>query len=226
AATAAEALLQEALGAPAGSVRVMNDMRLAYRSAFLPGEGVLVHTGTGAIAVHLTRDLRLLRAGGHGPWIDGAGGGFWIGARALRTVLREADRSGRTATGPLADAIHAAVGASDPSEVRAWAERGGTRAVSDLVPAVRHAAFAGDPAADAIVKRAGSELARLADALLQRVGPLPVGLAGGASGLGPPLRRALVAELPPGTAVRMAERTPVEAAATLAERAVAERAAT
>lgn len=210
-------LLARHLGVPAPRVRVANDMALAYRCAFVPGEGVLVYAGTGSIAVHVARGGELLRAGGHGYLIDDAGGGFWIGRHALRAVLREADRRGEPAVGALADAVYEALGGRDWPTIRRRVYGGGRAEVAALVPAVRHALASGDPDAARIVSAAGRELARLADVLLARLGrPLPVALAGGASGLGAPLRKAVMAALPPDTQVRVAERTPVETAARLA----------
>lgn len=218
AARAVGELLARHLLLPVGRVRVVNDMALAYRCAFVPGQGVLVYAGTGSIAVHVAADGTLTRAGGHGYLIDDAGGGFWIGRHALRAVLREADRRGGPATGPLAEAVYEALGSRAWPDIRRRVYAGDRSEVAALVPAVRHALASGDPAAARIVGDAGRELAHLADVLLARLGdPLPVALAGGASGLGAPLRRAVMAALPPGTQVRMAERTPVEAAARLAD---------
>jgi N-acetylglucosamine kinase-like BadF-type ATPase len=217
AARALAGLLAEHLAVPAARVRVVNDMALAYRCAFAPGEGVLVYAGTGSTAVHVASGGALLRAGGHGYLIDDAGGGFWIGRHALRAVLREADRRGGPAVSALADAIYDALGSREWPVIRRRVYGGGRAEVAALVPAVRHALAAGDKEAARIVSAAGRELARLADVLLARLDrPLPVALAGGASGLGAPLRKAVMAALPPGTPVRMAERTPVETAALLA----------
>jgi N-acetylglucosamine kinase-like BadF-type ATPase len=64
------------------------------------------------------------------------------------------------------------------------------------------AASAGkDPAAEAILREAGRELARLAQALANRFGPRPVALAGRASDLHPIIAESMRAELPSGTAL-------------------------
>jgi N-acetylglucosamine kinase-like BadF-type ATPase len=213
------ALLSRELDVPPDRVRVWNDMALAYRCAFDPGRGVLIYAGTGSLAVHVPVAGPMLRAGGHGYLIDDAGGGFWIGRHALRTVLRHADRQGAPAEGALADAVYGALGTRSWPEIRRRVYRGGRREVAALVPAVRRALAAGDPDAARIVSVAGEELARLADVLLARLGhEQPVALAGGAAGLGAPLRKAVAAALPAGTHLRIAERTPVETAARLAVR--------
>ena len=212
-------LLSDRLGVPPQRVRVVNDMALAYRCAFEPGQGVLIYAGTGSLAVHVPVTGPMLRAGGHGYLIDDAGGGFWIGRHALRTVLRHADRRGAPAEGPLADAVYGALGTRAWPEIRRRVYAGGRSEVAALVPAVRRALAAGDPDAARIVTGAGEELARLADVLLARLGGvMPVALAGGAAGLGAPLRKAVAAALPPGTHLRIAERTPAETAARWAGR--------
>lgn len=206
--------LADALALPAQRVLVVDDVSLIYRSAFAPGEGVVVYAGTGSLAVHLTEDGVALRAGGHGYLIDDAGGGFWIGQRALQTVLRRADRRGSPATGALAEAIYEALGSRSWPDIRTRIYRGGRSEVAALVPAVRHAHARGDSDAVAIVNEAGEALARLADTLMARLGTLlPVALAGGATGLGAPLRQALSAALPARVELRVVARSPVEAAA-------------
>ena len=206
--------LAEAIGTPADRVHVLNDMALAFLARFPAGEGILVYAGTGAIAVHLTPEGELLRAGGHGYLVDDAGGGYWIGREALKAVLREADRLGRPAEGPLADAIYDALGARSWSELRPVIYGGGRARVAALVPAVGAALLEGDPAADAIVRTAGEELARLATVLLDRLGRREtVALTGGASRLGQPLANALAAALPTGTTLDVATIDPAGTAA-------------
>lgn len=212
--------LAEALGTRTDRVRVLNDMALAFLARFRAGEGILVYAGTGAIAVHVDAGGTLLRAGGHGYLIDDAGGGFWIGRQALKAVLREADRRGRPADGPLADAIYGALGARDWSEIRPLIYGGGRTRVAALVPAVGEALAAGDPVAGDIVEAAGAELARLATVLLERLGrPETVALAGGAARLGAPLHDAVAAALPGGATLDVAS---VDAAAAAARWALGE----
>lgn len=227
--------LAAGLEVSAARVAVVDDMTLAYRCAFEPGEGIVVYAGTGSIAVHVTREGTQRRAGGHGYLVDDAGGGFWIGRRALRAVLREADARGEPAEGPLADAVYATLGGRDWPSVRARVYGGGRQQLAALVPAVRDAAAAGDTAAEAIIAAAGHELAGLARRLGGRLqgdsapreerssGPAdavptsPIALLGGvAVGLGELLLGAVRAGLPAGSEIRTVERAPVEAAVRLA----------
>src|SRR5690625_3966954 len=77
----------------------------------------------------------------------------------------------------------------------------------------------GDETALTISRQAGTELARLANVALQRLGViLPVGLAGGVLNLGEPLLEAFRAALPVGCEIRISDTDPAAAAAQLAVR--------
>lgn len=200
------------------------DVAVAYHGAFAPGAGVLVYAGTGSVAYYLSAGSAALRAGGHGYLIDDAGGGYWIGREGLKAVLREADRLGHPANTPLALAIYGALGSREWPGIFEAVYGGGRSRVAALAPAVAQAVEAGDAVAAAILDEAGRELARLARAVLGRLGaPLPVAFAGGVTRLGDRLQDALRAHLPPGAALTVSAAEPVEAAARLAlQRALAE----
>lgn len=216
-----QTLLSEHLDLPPSRIRVESDLELVYRSAFAPGAGIVVYAGTGSVALHLSADGVLHRAGGHGYLIDDAGGGFWIGRQALRAVLREADRRGAPAEGALADAVYDHVGSRAWPAIRAHVYGSGREEVAALAPAVGRAVAVGDPAAEGIVVRAGRELAHLAKGLAARLAlDVPVALTGGVAHLGPTLRRAMTEGLPAGSEVRSAIRSSVETAAVLADEAL------
>lgn len=158
-------------------VTVTNDMEIAYRSAFAPGEGILVYAGTGSIAYHLRADGTAERAGGYGYLIDDAGGGFWIGQQAIRAVMRAHDRN--TLPTPLSRALFAQIGGDTWDVIRAHVYGGGRQAIAAFVPAVLRADGEGDQDAKTILRGAGEELAHLAQIMFARVGPKPVALTGG-----------------------------------------------
>lgn len=193
-----------------------NDMHVAYASAFSPGEGVLVYAGTGSVAYHESVAGEIVRAGGYGYLIDDAGGGYWIGHRALRALFRAADAAGRPADTPLAELLYARLGSRDWPEIMPVVYGGGRSFVASLAPAVAEAERAGDTLAKDILERAGAELARLARDVLGRLGAsLPVAFAGGVTRL-PVVTGSLEAHL--GAPVRVVEGEPVYAAARLALR--------
>ena len=210
------AALAERLVVGAKCVRVLDDMHIAYRGAFAPGQGILVYAGTGSIAYHLTRDGRVERAGGHGYMIDDAGGGFWIGARALRHVLRSREDPGSPPPGPLAQLVYRIAGGPDWPTIRSYVYGGGRAAVAALAPAVGEAVARDDLDAVEIVDAAGSELAWLAEVMTRRVGRLPVALSGGATSACPTLYAAFARALPAGIVGRHLTSAPVDTAARLA----------
>ena len=106
----ARAILAEALGAPAAAIGVTNDADLAYRSAFAPGEGILVYSGTGSVALHIRADGTEVRAGGRGMLIDDGGSAFWIGQQALRRAWREREENPTAPLSPLANVLAEAMG--------------------------------------------------------------------------------------------------------------------
>lgn len=188
--------LAQALGVDAARVALASDIELACRAAFAPGTGIVVYAGTGAIAAHLAADGQLHRAGGRGAVLDDAGGGHWIAREALKQVWRAEDHApGAWRRSPLAQALFDELGGSDWSTTRAFVYGASRGELGRLALAVARAAAA-DPAARALLHEAGTELARLALALRQRLGPQPVALAGRVFELHPCIEAALREALP------------------------------
>jgi N-acetylglucosamine kinase-like BadF-type ATPase len=192
--------LAELLHIESSQIHLCSDMEIAYRASFQPGEGYLVYAGTGSIGAFIDEHGQFHRAGGRGVVLDDGGGGFWIAREALRHIWRNEDeRPGCWQDSPMAYAVFDYVGGSDWACSRQFIygqERG---AVGKLALAVA-ASFDRDPAAAAILRAAGRELARLAQALITRFGARPVALSGRAGALHPIIPETLRAALPPGTA--------------------------
>ena len=197
-AEAARGLLSEALRLDPAVIEVQDDLWIGYRAVFQPGQGHLVYSGTGSVAMHMREDGSVFRVGGRGILIDDAGSAFAIGRGALNLVYRRIDRG--EDPGPLGEALFAAVGGESWNAVRAHVYGGGRTAVALLARAVAGAAEA-DPAALAVLQEAGAELAVLARALIAREGPRDVVVLGRAAGLHPAILDAMREELP-GVALR------------------------
>ncbi len=184
------------LGLAPDAVVFSNDIEIAYLASFKPGEGYLVYSGTGSIGAFIDDRGGFHRAGGRGVVLDDGGGGFWIAREALRHIWRlEDERPGAWEESPMAHAVFQHVGGSDWSFSRQFIygrERGevGKLAIAVAATAER------DPAAAAILREAGTELARLALALIRRFGPRPVALAGRAAELHPAIVETMRAALP------------------------------
>lgn len=209
-------LLSQALGLSPTRMQCGSDMDIAYRSAFAPGQGYLVYAGTGAIAAFIAADGQFERAGGRGPLLGDEGGGFWIAREALATLWRQEDEQpGSTRASPMAQRLFAAIGGSDWATTRAFVYGADRGAVGRLALAVAAAAEE-DVQARALLRRAGHELARLAQALLRRYGPRPVVAAGRALLLHELIGTGLREALPADIELRLQQLQPQHTAARLA----------
>ncbi|QKY06463.1 N-acetylglucosamine kinase [Janthinobacterium lividum] len=216
-------MLAELLALDAGDVRLGNDIDIAYRDSFEPGEGYLVYAGTGSIAAWIDADGVFHRAGGRGVLLDDGGGGYWIAREALRHIWRREDEApGSWQDSPMAEAVFAQLGGSDWSLSRAFMYGQDRGAIGRLALAVAASAES-DPLALDILQRAGQELARLALALTTRYGPRPVVLAGRAAQLHPAIAVAMRAALPVSLMMEQKVARSHEAAAKVAARAASQR---
>ena len=190
------AWLAELLGMAPGAVTLCNDIEIAYRASFAPGEGYLVYAGTGSIGAFIDLDGQFHRAGGRGVVLDDGGGGFWIAREALRQIWRKEDEQPEAwRASPMAHAVFDHIGGADWALSRQFIYGGERGAVGRLALAVAASAER-DPAAAAILREAGRELARLALALVNRFGERPVALAGRAAELHPVIVDTMRAALP------------------------------
>lgn len=193
----AAALIGTHLSLPANSVRLTDDMELAYRAAFAPGAGHLISAGTGSIGLHLASDGQIIRVGGRGLLIDDGGSGTWIALTALDRLYRLIDETGSTAGAQiLADELFTTIGGTDWDATRVYIYGSDRGRIGALAQAVARAATKGDALALDILTQAGAELARLGRALVQRAGRLPIGYVGGIIDLHPAIRESLAASLP------------------------------
>lgn len=220
------AALASVFALPPPAIRVENDMGIAYRAACAPGTGILVYSGTGSVACHVTAAGEHIRIGGRGFIIDDAGSGFWIAKEAARAVLRREDRApGSGWATPLGTRLAEGFGGATWGHAREFVYGGDRGRIASLTPLVAAAATAGDDDACDILRAAGGELADLAAALVMRLGPREAVLAGGTTTIHPALLEAFAAALPAGIPHRHALRLdPARAAAVAATSEAASRA--
>jgi glucosamine kinase len=192
------AVIAQRFAVASGGVRIENDMGIAYRAACEPGTGILVYSGTGSVACHVTRAGEHIRVGGRGVIIDDGGSGFWIAKEAVKALFRAEDRApGSGWSTPLGHALAQGVGGATWDHARSFIYSGERGRVAALAPNVASAAHEGDPVALDILRNAGTELAGLVAALVDRLGAREAIIAGGTTSIHPALVAAFAAALPP-----------------------------
>jgi len=190
------AMMAKAFDLAQHRVNVTSDAELTYHAVLTPGEGYLVYAGTGSIAAFIDDAGALHRAGGRGVMLDDAGGGYWIAREALRRIWRREDEQpGAWHDSPMAHALFARVG-GDSSIYSARflmeKERGEVGMLALVVAGHAHE----DALAAKILRDAGTELARLANAMTRRYGERKIVVAGRASQLHPWIESAMRRVMP------------------------------
>ena len=174
---------------PDATIYVAGDHVIAHRAAFGTSHGVLVISGTGSIAFGRNQAGETARAGGWGPNISDEGSAFWVGREAVAAALHNYDH-GQTEGLLTAIAQHWKVA---PEEVVRLANAAEPK-FAELAPLVVAQADKGDAVAREITQRAGTVLAELACAVIQRLWPqggvVPVALGGGVLQGAPLVRQA------------------------------------
>ena len=219
------ALIADALALQSNVVIIASDIEIACLDLYAPGEGYVVYAGTGSVAAFIDAAGTLHRAGGRGALVDDAGGGFWIAREAIRQIWREEDvRPGAWRDSPLAQEIFRRVGGSEWAHMRQFvygssseSSRGEIGKLALAVAAVGDV----DPVASGILKSAGVELARLAQAMLLRFGSRPVTLSGRVVELHPLIAESMRAVLPESTQLRIKTSDAHFAAARIAAKSIA-----
>jgi len=152
----------------AGKVRVIGDHVVAHRAAFGDCPGVLVIAGTGSIAYGLNECGESARAGGWGALVSDQGSAFWIGREAVAAALRDYDLGSKHG---LIATIAAGWKVSAHDEVVRIANSDVKARFAELAMPVAEAADRGNAGAKAVIRRAGEELAGLAEIVIARLWP-------------------------------------------------------
>lgn len=149
----AEREISEVVG---GDLLLCGDEEIALDAAFKGGEGMLLVAGTGSIVRGRTADGTMYTAGGWGPALGDEGSGYWIGQEALRGGFWAADRNIPTA---LLEEIGAFWKLDSIGEIVEKANERPSPDFAALAPVVVKCAEQGDDLANAVLERAGEELA-------------------------------------------------------------------
>lgn len=148
---------------------IVNDALIALVAGAGRATGLVVVAGTGSIAYGVNHGGAAARSGGWGPVLADEGSGYWIGRRALVSVMRQADGRGpRTALTPM---VLAEFGLERPDDLvqEIYEGAGRRQLVATLGPLVEQARAGGDVVAAEILREAAIELAAAARSVITRL---------------------------------------------------------
>jgi N-acetylglucosamine kinase-like BadF-type ATPase len=146
-----------------------SDALIALVAGAADGPGVAIVTGTGSIVYGRSAGNRAARAGGWGHLLGDEGSGFWIGRRALASVVRAAD--GRGPATLLTARVFARLGIGSISDlVQLLYDRDvALPFVAALGQVVQGARDDGDEVASLILTQAADELTLAATSVVTRL---------------------------------------------------------
>lgn len=150
-------------------VVAVNDSLLVLAAATKGGPGIVVISGTGAVAYGLGADGQTVRCGGWGHLLDDGGSAYWLGKEALRAAFFSYDGRGpktvleqvfkeKFDTDALPDCIDAVYGRFNKSDIAQYARE------------VEQGAKNGDAVCMRILREGAQELYWLADTVAQKLG--------------------------------------------------------
>jgi glucosamine kinase len=137
---------------------VVGDVVTAFAAGSPAQSGVVLISGTGAIAAEVSGREVVRTVDGNGWLLGDHGSGRWIALAALRAAVRDW-------SSPFAAALAHQVGAQSSDALVAWAQRLPFAEIDALAPLVCARARANDPEARAITTAAAAELLRTLDEL-------------------------------------------------------------
>lgn len=166
-----------------------NDMVCGWAGSLGAEDGINIVAGTGSIGYGQRGSLSA-RAGGWGEAFSDEGSAYWIAMQGLNAYSRMSD--GRLPKGPLHSLINETLNLTNDLDLcsHVYGENARSRGeLAQFSPVVAKAAALGDEAALNIFRRAGRELAQIAEALRQKLGYPPgesvkLSYSGGAFGAG------------------------------------------
>lgn len=169
---AVDPLLDAACGRLLGHDRYRcdNDMVCGWAGSLACADGINLVAGTGSIGYGERRGHRA-RVGGWGEMFSDEGSAHWIAIQGLNLFTRMSD--GRLPAGPLRQIFVRELGLASDLDIcaRVMGKKGMQRdEIAGLTRIVSLAADAGDAEAIALLDRAGSELAAMAQALRRTLG--------------------------------------------------------
>lgn len=189
------------LGIAPEAVDVTDDLTAAFLAGGVGPEGVLLLSGTGAVAARFSDGAQVARTDGMGWLLGDVGSAVWIGRQVLGAVAADLDR--RRPPTALTELVGEALGLDlrgGSGSATGDARQDLIRATDPLTPAQwgRFAPLPGQVQHDGVARGILDRAARALAADVQRLDPgaaLPVVLAGSVLTSGGPLREELMTGL-------------------------------
>ena len=157
-----------------------HDAHIALVGGTEKQEGVIVISGTGAIAYGIDADGKEARSSGWGYLLGDEGSGYDIALKGLRAVARAAD--GRGDPTELTNRILNRLERNEPGELIRWVHAASRDTIAQLAEIVFDAARTMDTVAECIVDEAADELVCAAVSVIEQLKftePFDIVLSGG-----------------------------------------------
>ena len=167
------------LGIPQNRI-LTHDAHIALVGGTEKQEGVIVISGTGAIAYGINANGREARASGWGYLLGDEGSGYDIAIKGLRAIARAAD--GRGDQTKLTDRILNKLALNEPSELIRWVHAASRDMIAQLAEVVFDTAQTRDTVAECLVDEAADELVSAAASVIEQLKftePFDIVLSGG-----------------------------------------------
>lgn len=151
-----------------GKNRILtHDAHIALVGGTEKREGVIVISGTGAIAYGINADGKEARASGWGYLLGDEGSGYDIGIKGCRAVARATD--GRGDPTELTNRILNRLELNEPTELVRWVHTANRDTIAQLAAIVFDAARSMDTVAECIVAEAADELVCAAVSVIKQL---------------------------------------------------------
>lgn len=151
------------------AIQIVGDMETALVANMDHEAGVLVISGTGAIAYGMDLNQETYRSGGWGHLVGDEGSAYWIASQGLRRALKSFD--GRGQLTDLYKAFKSYLNCQNHSELVAmiYSPMFNKSKMADLARVVGEVALEGDQIAIQILQEAGIELAHLGASVIRKL---------------------------------------------------------
>lgn len=144
-----------------------HDAKIALVGGAMKNYGVILNSGTGAIAYGIDQSGKEARAGGWGHLLGDEGSGYDIAIHGLRAIVRAHD--GRADQTLLTELMLGRLSLDSPDQLVRWIHSGDKKDIADLASLVFDAASKEDQVANEIIETAADELTLAAQTVIKKL---------------------------------------------------------